>query len=70
VHFLLAGRRSVPTWEVEITSAEAEKLPQVAMIPAEREMAAATGGQTVGPRLERPVGPRKVYVQFSATVIA
>jgi len=42
------------------TFAEAEKLAQVTMSPAEREMAAATWRQSMAPVLERRVGPRKV----------
>src|SRR5262245_26251047 len=42
------------------TFAEAEKLAQVTMSAAEREMAAATWRQSMAPFLERRVGPRKV----------
>jgi Asp-tRNA(Asn)/Glu-tRNA(Gln) amidotransferase A subunit family amidase len=42
------------------TFAEAEKLAQVSMNVAEREMAAATWRQTMAPYLERRSGPRKV----------
>jgi Asp-tRNA(Asn)/Glu-tRNA(Gln) amidotransferase A subunit family amidase len=42
------------------TFAEAEKLAQVSMSAAEREMAAATWRQTMAPYLERRSGPRKV----------
>jgi Asp-tRNA(Asn)/Glu-tRNA(Gln) amidotransferase A subunit family amidase len=47
----------------EVTSstfAEAEKLMQVTMTSAERDMAAATWRKTMAPMLERRVGPRKV----------
>jgi Asp-tRNA(Asn)/Glu-tRNA(Gln) amidotransferase A subunit family amidase len=42
------------------TFAEAEKLVQVSMSAAEREMAAATWRRSMAPLLERRVGPRKV----------
>src|SRR5471032_2262398 len=42
------------------TFAEAEKLVQVTMSPAEREMAAASWRQSMAPLLERRVGPRKI----------
>jgi Asp-tRNA(Asn)/Glu-tRNA(Gln) amidotransferase A subunit family amidase len=42
------------------TFAEAEKLTQVTMSAAEREMAAASWRQSMAPFLERRVGPRKV----------
>jgi Asp-tRNA(Asn)/Glu-tRNA(Gln) amidotransferase A subunit family amidase len=42
------------------TFAEAEKLVQVTMTPAERDMAAASWQRTMAPLLERRVGPRKV----------
>jgi Asp-tRNA(Asn)/Glu-tRNA(Gln) amidotransferase A subunit family amidase len=42
------------------TFAEAEKLAQVTLSPAEREMAAATWRKSMAPFLERRVGPRKV----------
>ncbi|HEY7171591.1 MAG TPA: amidase, partial [Vicinamibacterales bacterium] len=42
------------------TFAEAEKLAQVTLTPAEREMAAATWQRSMAPQLERRVGPRKV----------
>ena len=42
------------------TFAEAEKLAQVTMSPAEREMAAASWQRSMAPFLERRVGPRKV----------
>jgi Asp-tRNA(Asn)/Glu-tRNA(Gln) amidotransferase A subunit family amidase len=44
------------------TFAEAEKLAQVTMNPAEREMAAASWRQSMAPFLERRVGPRKVVL--------
>jgi Asp-tRNA(Asn)/Glu-tRNA(Gln) amidotransferase A subunit family amidase len=45
------------------TFAEAEKLAQVTMSPAEREMAAASWQRSMAPFLERRVGPRKVALQ-------
>ena len=42
------------------TFAEAEKLAQVAMTPAEREVAAASWRKSMAPLVERRVGPRKV----------
>ncbi len=42
------------------TFAEAEKLAQVTMSPAERTMAAATWRKTIAPMLERRTGPRTV----------
>ena len=45
------------------TFAEAEKLSQVTMSDAEREMAAATWQRSMAPFLERRSGPRKVALQ-------
>jgi Asp-tRNA(Asn)/Glu-tRNA(Gln) amidotransferase A subunit family amidase len=45
------------------TFAEAEKLAQVTMSAAEREMAAASWRQSMAPLLERRVGPRKVALE-------
>jgi Asp-tRNA(Asn)/Glu-tRNA(Gln) amidotransferase A subunit family amidase len=42
------------------TFAEAEKLAQVTMSPAEREMMAASWRRSMAPQLERRAGPRKV----------
>jgi Asp-tRNA(Asn)/Glu-tRNA(Gln) amidotransferase A subunit family amidase len=42
------------------TFAEAEKLVQVTMTPAEREMAASSWQRSMAPFMERRVGPRKV----------
>jgi Asp-tRNA(Asn)/Glu-tRNA(Gln) amidotransferase A subunit family amidase len=42
------------------TFAEAEKLVQVTMTPAEREMASASWQRSMAPFMERRVGPRKV----------
>ncbi len=42
------------------TFAEAEKLVQVTMTPAERQMAAASWQRSMAPFMERRVGPRKV----------
>src|SRR4051794_31229659 len=44
------------------TFAEAEKLAQVTMSAAEREMAAASWRQSMAPLLERRTGPRKVVL--------
>jgi Asp-tRNA(Asn)/Glu-tRNA(Gln) amidotransferase A subunit family amidase len=45
------------------TFAEAEKLAQVTMSAAEREMAAASWQRSMAPFLERRVGPRKVALE-------
>jgi Asp-tRNA(Asn)/Glu-tRNA(Gln) amidotransferase A subunit family amidase len=45
------------------TFAEAEKLAQVTLSDAEREMAAATWQRSMAPFLERRAGPRKVALQ-------
>jgi Asp-tRNA(Asn)/Glu-tRNA(Gln) amidotransferase A subunit family amidase len=45
------------------TFAEAEKLAQVTMTPAERTMAAATWRKTIAPMMERRTGPRKVELE-------
>jgi Asp-tRNA(Asn)/Glu-tRNA(Gln) amidotransferase A subunit family amidase len=45
------------------TFAEAEKLMQVTMSPAEREMAAESWPRSMAPQLERRVGPRKVALE-------
>ena len=42
------------------TFAEAERLAQVTMTPAERELAAASWRQSMAPLLERRMGPRKL----------
>jgi Asp-tRNA(Asn)/Glu-tRNA(Gln) amidotransferase A subunit family amidase len=47
------------------TFAEAEKLAQVTMTPAEREMAAASWRRSMAPLLERRTGPRKVALDPS-----
>ena len=44
------------------TFAEAEKLAQVTMSAAEREMAAESWRRSMAPLLERRVGPRKVAI--------
>jgi Asp-tRNA(Asn)/Glu-tRNA(Gln) amidotransferase A subunit family amidase len=44
------------------TFAEAEKLMQVTMTPAERQQAADSWRQTLAPYLERRTGPRKVAI--------
>jgi Asp-tRNA(Asn)/Glu-tRNA(Gln) amidotransferase A subunit family amidase len=45
------------------TFAEAEKLDQVTLTAAEREMAAASWPKSLAPLLERRVGPRKVALE-------
>jgi hypothetical protein len=45
------------------TFAEAEKLAQVTMSAAEREMAAASWPRSMAPLLERRVGPRKIALE-------
>ena len=45
------------------TFAEAEKLAQVRLSPAEREMASASWRKSLAPLLERRVGPRKVALE-------
>ena len=45
------------------TFAEAEKLVQVTMTPAEREMAAESWRKSLAPLLERRTGPRKVALE-------
>ena len=47
------------------TFAEAEKLAEVTMTPAERDMAAASWRSSMAPLLERRVGPRKVTLDSS-----
>src|SRR5919202_2746064 len=47
------------------TFAEAEKLVQVTMTPAQREMAAASWRVSMAPLLERRSGPRKVALDDS-----
>jgi Asp-tRNA(Asn)/Glu-tRNA(Gln) amidotransferase A subunit family amidase len=47
------------------TFAEAEKLAQVTMSPAQREMAAASWRRSMAPLLERRTGPRKVAIDPS-----
>src|SRR5215218_2928028 len=47
------------------TFAEAEKLAQVTMTPAERDQAAASWRSSMAPYLERRVGPRKVPLDDS-----
>ena len=44
------------------TFAEAEKLTQVTMTPAERELAASSWQRSLAPYLERRTGPRKVAI--------
>jgi Asp-tRNA(Asn)/Glu-tRNA(Gln) amidotransferase A subunit family amidase len=48
------------------TFAEAEKLAQVTMTAAEREMAAMSWRTTMAPMLERRIGPRKLPLEASA----
>ena len=45
------------------TFAEAEKLVQVTMSPAERDMAAASWPRSLAPLLEQRVGPRKIALE-------
>jgi Asp-tRNA(Asn)/Glu-tRNA(Gln) amidotransferase A subunit family amidase len=45
------------------TLAEAEKLAQVTLTAADRDMAAASWPQSMAPLLERRVGPRKVAIE-------
>jgi Asp-tRNA(Asn)/Glu-tRNA(Gln) amidotransferase A subunit family amidase len=45
------------------TFAEAERLVQVTMSPAERDMAAASWQRSMAPLLERRVGPRKITLE-------
>lgn len=45
------------------TFAEAEKLMQITMTPAEREQAAGSWRQSMAPYLERRAGPRKVSIE-------
>src|SRR5262244_3025168 len=47
------------------TFAEAEKLMQVTLTPAEREQAAGSWRQSLAPYLERRNGPRKVLITDS-----
>src|SRR5262249_55083308 len=44
------------------TFAEAEKLMQVTMTPAERQQAAASWRESMAPYLERRTGPRKLAI--------
>ena len=55
------GRGSGPP-VTPATFAEAEKLMQVTMTPAERQQAADTWRQSLAPYLERRTGPRKVAI--------
>ncbi len=57
-----AGSGPVVTRE---TFAEAEKLMQVTMTPAERQQAADSWRQSLAPYLERRTGPRKVAIAAS-----
>ncbi len=45
------------------TFSEAERLVQVTLSPAEREMAAASWQRSMAPLLERRVGPRKIVLE-------
>src|SRR5438270_9756631 len=45
------------------TFAEAEKLMQVTMTPAERQQAADSWRESLAPYLERRIGPRKVAIE-------
>src|SRR5207247_6924081 len=55
------GNASGPTVTAP-TFAEAEKLMQVTMTPAEREQAAESWSRSLAPYLERRTGPRKVVI--------
>src|SRR5918911_1185572 len=56
------GKGSGPVVRPE-TFAEAEKLMQVTMTPAERQQAADSWRQSLAPYLERRTGPRKVAIE-------
>src|ERR1043165_6121032 len=56
------GRRSGPV-VTPATFAEAEKLMQVTMTPAERQQAADSWRESLAPYLERRTGPRKVAIE-------
>src|SRR5439155_8865993 len=56
------GRGSGPV-VTPATFAEAEKLMQVTMTPAERQQAADSWRQSLAPYLERRTGPRKVAIE-------
>src|SRR5438046_2102995 len=45
------------------TFAEAEKLMQITMTPAERQQAADSWRQSLAPYLERRAGPRKIAIE-------
>src|SRR5215471_9119255 len=49
------------------TFAEAEKLMQVTMTPAERQQAAASWRESMAPYLERRTGPRKIAIAATDT---
>src|SRR5579872_3897973 len=49
------------------TFAEAEKLVQVTMTPAERQQAAASWRESMAPYLERRTGPRKITIAPTET---
>jgi len=59
-----AGQGSGPAVTTE-TFAEAEKLMQVTMTPAERKLAADTWRNSMAPYLERRTGPRKFALKDS-----
>src|ERR687883_121850 len=59
------GRGSGPAVE-PATFAEAEKLMQVTMTPAERRQAADSWRESMAPYLERRTGPRKVAIEAAA----
>src|SRR5947209_19403024 len=56
------GRGSGPV-VTPATFAEAEKLMQVTMTPAERQQAADSWRESMAPYLERRTGPRKVAIE-------
>jgi Asp-tRNA(Asn)/Glu-tRNA(Gln) amidotransferase A subunit family amidase len=60
------GKGSGPAVTPE-TFAEAEKLTQVALTPAERRQAADSWRESMAPYLERRTGPRKVAIEAADT---
>jgi hypothetical protein len=56
------GRGSGPV-VTPVTFAEAEKLMQVTLTPAERQQAADSWRESLAPYLERRTGPRKVAIE-------
>src|ERR1051326_2788400 len=60
------GKGSGPAVSPE-TFAEAEKLVQVELTPAERQQAADSWRESMAPYLERRTGPRKVAIEATDT---